>query len=101
MAPWTEPGWISYQRRAGSDPVLEPLDLRRRPGEREFIMVCGMGSKVMWIRQYARTAEEARAKFYIWLAEPWQTLTTDFSGAGVTNGLDFKPSRIEWFNIAE
>jgi hypothetical protein len=60
-----------------------------------------MGSKVVWIRWYGRSVEEVRQSFRVWASESWQTLATDFTGVGVLNGLDFKPGRIEWFNITE
>jgi hypothetical protein len=101
MPGWTEPGYIAYQRRTGADTVLEPISRPDVPGVREFVMVCGLGSKVVWIRWYARTIEEARQTFRGWLDKPWQVLTTDFAGNGLVNGLDFKPSRIDWFNIAD
>lgn len=101
MAAWNEPASIRYQRRTGGDPVLEAVSMQPRPPGREFIMVCGMGAGVVWIRWFGRTADEARETFRDWLGQPWQTLTTDFAGVGVANGLDFKPSKIEWFNIAE
>jgi hypothetical protein len=101
MPGWTEPGYIAYQRRTGGDTVLEPFSRPDVPGVREFVMVCGLGSQVVWIRWYARTIEEARETFRGWLAKPWQVLTTDFAGNGLVNGLDFKPSRIDWFNIAD
>jgi hypothetical protein len=98
--PWKEPGYIKYQRQAGGDPVLEAVDVRPRPGQRAFIMCCGMGSKTVWIKWYGRTVEEARLTFRAWLGETWQVLTTDFSGSGIPNGMDFKPGRIDWFNVA-
>lgn len=101
MARFNELGSINFERRTGGDPLLEPVGVRHRSGLRQFIMVCGMGSRTIWIRWQGRTVEEARDTFRTWLAEPWQTLTTDFTGVGVTNGLDFKPGRIDWFNIAE
>lgn len=101
MVGWNEPASIKYQRRTRSDPVLEAVGTPRGAGAREFIMVCGMGKLTIWIRWYARSVEEARQTFRVWLAQPWQTLTTDLTGVGVPNGLDFKPGRIDWFNIAD
>jgi hypothetical protein len=100
MSPWKEPGSIEYQRRTGGDKILEAEGVRPKHGGRPFIMVCGMGTRTVWIRWYARSVEEARDTFRNWLAQPWQVLTTDFSGMGVPNGMDFKPGRIDWFNIA-
>ena len=102
MVGWRgEPASIGYQRRHGVDPVLEPLNVPRPLGARGYIITCGMGSKIVWIRWYGRSVEEVRQTFRAWVAETWQTLATDFSGAGVLNGLDFKPGRIDWFNILE
>lgn len=101
MARWREPASISYQRRNSVDPVLEPMGVPRRPGADGYVIACGMGSRIVFIRWYGRTVEEARQTFRLWLAETWQTLATDFTGAGVPNGMDFKPGRIDWFNIAE
>jgi hypothetical protein len=95
-----EPGSIRYQRKAGTDPVLEPLGAPRPPGATGYVIVCGMGAKIVFIRWYGRTVEEARQTFRVWLGETWQTLATDFTGVGVPNGMDFKPGRIDWFNIA-
>jgi hypothetical protein len=96
-----EPGSIEYQRRTGGSPVLEPYELPRRAGMQEYIMVCGLGGpKTIWIRWYGRSAGDARASFRAWLGEPWQTLSTDFGGATMEYGFDFKPNSIQWFNIA-
>jgi hypothetical protein len=101
MFGWREPASISYQRKRGTtDPVLEPLNAPRPPGSSAYIVVCGMGTKVVFIRWYARSVEEVRQTFRMWLAETWQTLATDFTGTGVPNGMDFKPGRVDWFNIA-
>jgi hypothetical protein len=96
---WREPDYIDYEHRSGGDSVLEPLGVRRMAGDRPFIMVCGMGARTVWIRWYGRTVEDVRKSFRDWLAQPWQCLSTDFSGQSVPNGLDFKPSRIEWFGV--
>jgi hypothetical protein len=96
-----EPGYIDYERRTGGDALLEIVGLRRGPGEQEFIMVCGMSSKTVWIRFYARSVDDARVRFYDWLSKPWGTLTTDLSGYGVPHGFDFKPSGISWFGIVD
>lgn len=64
-------------------------------------MVCGMGTRTVWIRWYGRTAEHARGSFREWLSQPWQVLTTDLAGYGVPNGFDFKPGRIDWFGIVD
>ena len=100
MRRYREPGSVDYERRTGGDRVLEPVDLRQGPYDRPYIIVCGMGSRTVWIRWYARDVPEARATFREWLGETWQILTTDFAGGGITNGMDFKPGRIDWFNIA-
>lgn len=100
MRKYREPGYIAYARRNGSDPILEPVGIRQRPGDNAYTMVCGMGSGTVWIRWYACGVDEARASFRAWLAETWQVLTTDFEGVGIRNGMDFKPGRIDWFNIA-
>jgi hypothetical protein len=96
-----EPGYISYQRRTGGDPVLEPLDVWCAPGDREFIMVCGMGSRTIWIRWHAWTVEDARKSFRGWLGQPWQCLSTDLAGNALPNGFDFKTSRIDWFGLVD
>lgn len=101
MVSFREPASISYQRRNGIDPILEPMGVPRVPGAQDYVIACGMGSKIVYIRWHGRNVEEARQSFRVWLAQTWQTLTTDFTGVGVSNGLDFKPNRIEWFNIAE
>jgi hypothetical protein len=98
---WNEPASIRYQRRTRADPVLEVTGMRRGGNTREFIVVCGMGGKTIFIRWYGVSVEDVRQSFRQWLAQPWQTLTTDFTGVGVPNGLDFKPGRIDWFNIAD
>ena len=100
MRRYREPGSVDYERRKGGDRVLEPLGQRQRPGEYPYVMVCGMGARTVWIRWYARNVEEARSTFRTWLAESWQILTTDFQGDGIPNGMDFKPGRVDWFNIA-
>jgi hypothetical protein len=98
---WSEPGYINYERRHGGDRVLEAVGVGPFPGGREFIMTCGMGgSRTLWIKWYAHDVEEARRTFREWLAQPWQTMTTDLDGGGIPNGVDFKPGRIDWFNIA-
>jgi hypothetical protein len=81
--------------------VLEVTGMRRAGNMHEFIVVCGMGSNTIFIRWYGRSVEDVRQSFRQWLSQPWQTLTTDFTGVGVPNGLDFKPGKIDWFNIAE
>ncbi len=102
MTRWTrEPGFIEYQRRSGGDAVLEPVGQRYRNDLQEFIMVCGIGSRVVWIRWYARDFEDARRSFGEWLEQPWQKLTTDIYGNGIPNGYAFKPSRIDWFEIVD
>ncbi|WP_331969654.1 hypothetical protein [Actinophytocola sp.] len=101
MPRWTEPGYIAYQRRTGADTILEPPAPAQFAGLQEFIMVCGMGSQVLWIRWWARDVCEARDTFREWLAKPWQVLTTDFAGNGLVNGLDFKPSKIDWFTVTD
>ena len=101
MARRDEPGSINFERRTGGDPLLEPVGMGYRPNTNNYIMVCGMGSRVIWIRWAGMNVDEARDTFRTWLAAPWQTLTTDFTGVGVPNGLDFKPGRIDWFNIAD
>ena len=101
MGSWNEPGYIDYERRRGGDRVLEAVGVGPAQGRHKYIMVCGMGgSRTVWIKWYANDPEHARRTFREWLAQPWQTLTTDMSGAGIQNGLDFKPGRIDWFNIA-
>lgn len=97
---WKEPASIQY-RRTRTDPVLEVSGVRRELHAREFIVVCGMGGKTIFIRWYGFSVDDVRQSFRVWLAEPWQTLSTDFTGVGVPNGLDFKPGRIDWFNIAD
>lgn len=102
MVTFREPASIAFHRRdGGGDPVLEPLVSRRTVGTREFIVVCGMGGNVVFIRWYAKSVDDARQSFREWLAQPWQTLSTDFAGAGLPNGLDFKPGKIEWFTISD
>lgn len=95
-----EPGSIRYQRKIGIDPVLEALGAPRPPGASAYVIVFGMGSRIVYLRWYARSVDEARRTFKVWMSEPWQTLATDFTGVGVPNGMDFKPGRIDWFNIA-
>jgi hypothetical protein len=101
MARWKEPGYINFERRNSGDPLLEAVGVRREPGEQEFIMVCGMGTKTVWIRWYGQSVEHARVKFRDWLAQPWQCLTTDLYGNGVPNNFDFKPSRIDSFGVID
>lgn len=101
MVSFREPASISYQRRYGVDPVLEPLGVPRSRGANAYVIACGMGSKVVFIRWYGRDVEDARQTFRVWLSQTWQTLSTDFTGQGVQNGMDFKPGRIDWFNITE
>lgn len=101
MRRWREPAYIAYRRRTGMDKVLEPTASAQVAGRQEFIMVCGMGSQVVWIRWWARDVCEARETFRRWLGEPWQVLTTDFYGNGLANGLDFKPSKIDWFAVMD
>jgi hypothetical protein len=100
MRRYREPGSYDFERRTGGDKVLEPVGIRRGPYDKAYIMVCGMGSNTVWIRWYACGVPEARATFRTWLAETWQILTTDFQGVGIANGMDFKPGRIDWFNVA-
>ena len=96
-----EPGYINYQRRHGRDRVLEAMGVEHLPGARPFIIVCGgNGPNTMMIRWYAHDVVDARKRFREWLAEPWQTMTTDFAGNSLPNGYDFKPSQISWFNIS-
>ena len=101
MVTWREPASITYQRRNGGDPILDPLGTRRALGTREFIIVCGMGRNALYIRWFARSVEDARLSFREWLSMPWQTLATDFAGAGLPNGMDFKTTKIEWFSISD
>lgn len=101
MARWREPASFDYQRRSGVDPVLEPMGAPRAPGAKGYVIACGMGSDVVYIRWYGGDVEEVRQTFRAWLAQTWQTLNTDFTGVGVRNGLDFKPGRIDWFTIAD
>lgn len=101
MVSFREPASIAYQRRTGGDHVLEPLGNRRAVGTREFIIVCGLGRDSVFIRWHAKSVDDARRSFREWLDQPWQTLATDFEGAGVPNGLDFRPRKIEWFSISD
>lgn len=103
MRPWRdrEPAYIRHLRRTGMDKILEPVGLVQLAGHQEFIMVCGMGSRVVWIRWWARDVCEARETFRKWLGEPWQELTTDIFGSWLANGFDFKPSKIEWFAVMD
>lgn len=100
MARYREPGSVDFERRRGGDRVLEPVGIRQGPYDRKYVITCGMGSSTVFIRWYARNVDEARETFRVWLAETWQTLTTDFTGGGIPNGMDFKPGKIDWFNIA-
>jgi hypothetical protein len=97
-----ESGYIKHQRRHGGDRVLEAFGMEKFPGARPFIIVCGGSSSAntMMIRWYAHDVVDARKRFREWLAEPWQTMTTDFAGNSLPNGYDFKPSQISWFNIS-
>jgi hypothetical protein len=100
MARLREAGYIEYQRRRGSDPVLEPVGQVKVFGQREYIAVCGLGGRVVFMRWYAWSIDDARKTFADWLREPWRKLTTDIYGNTVPNGHDFKTGRIDWFNIA-
>jgi hypothetical protein len=101
MARWrNEPGYINYERRTGGDRVLEAVGVEPRPGSNAYVMVCGLGKDTLWIRWYGRNVDEARRTFREWLSGPWQVLTTDFAGGGIQNGMDFKTTRIDWFNIS-
>jgi hypothetical protein len=104
MARWSswlrEPGYIEYQRRRGGDPVLEPVGQMRMAEEHEFIIVCGIGSRIVFIRWYGWNIEDTRQTFTQWLQEPWRKLTTDIYGNAMPNGYDFKTSRVDWFNVA-
>lgn len=100
MRRFREPGSIEFERRRGGDRVLEPLGIRRRAGEREYIIACGMGNDTVYIKWYACDVHHARESFRLWLGETWQTLATDLQGYGIPNGMDFKPGKIDWFNIA-
>lgn len=96
-----ESAFIASQRRRGADTVLEPLGLEYRPDQHEYIMVCGVGARIVWIRWYARDIDEARRCFLKWLTEPWQRMTHDIYGNAVTEGYQFKPGRVDWFAIAD
>src|SRR5438128_8915321 len=101
MVSYREPAGVSDRRRNAIDPILEPMGMSHLPGASEYVIACGMRSKIVYIRWYGRDVEEVRQSFRLWVAQTWQTLTTDFTGVGVPNGLDFRPNRIEWFNIAD
>lgn len=101
MARWLrEPGYIEYQRRRGGDPVLEPMGQVRMPGQREYIVVCGIRTRIVFLRWYAWDIEDARQTFTQWLQVPWRKLTTDIYGNAVPHGHDLNTSRVDWFNIA-
>jgi hypothetical protein len=99
---FNESAYINYLRRAAGDPLLEIVGLRPGPGEKEFIMVCWMmGTKTVWIRFYARDAQDARVRFHGVLSKPWVTLTTDLFGNPVPHDFDFKPSGITGFGVVD
>jgi hypothetical protein len=100
MARPREAAYIEFQRRRGSDPVLEPVGQVKILGQREYIAVCGVGGRVVFMRWYAWNIDDARKTFSEWLREPWRKLTTDIYGNTVPNGHDFRTGRIDWFNIA-
>jgi hypothetical protein len=95
-----EPGYVEYQRRRGGDPVLEPIGQVKVFGQREYIVVCGVGGRPVFVRWYAWNIDDARETFVEWMAAPLRKLTTDIYGNPVPHGHDFKPARIDWFNIA-
>ncbi|HEV7649892.1 MAG TPA: hypothetical protein VGP26_17230 [Actinophytocola sp.] len=101
MANWREPGYIEYQRRRGTEALLEIVDRPRSPGDNEFIVVCGVGGRTPFFRWYAASAKEARTTFAKWIEDDtWWKLTTDVYGNTVPQHHDFKPARIEWFAVA-
>lgn len=101
MPKFNESAYINYLRRAAGEPLLEIVGLRPGHGEREFIMVCWMGSKTVWIRFYARNVEDARVRFHELLSKPWVSLTTDLFGNSVPHAFDFKPGGISGFGVVD
>jgi hypothetical protein len=101
MPRWTEPAYIDVQRRRGTDPLLEVVDRPMKPGDNEYIVVCGVGGRTPFFRWYAGSAKEARVSFAEHIENhTWWKVTTDIYGNTVPNHHDFKPARIEWFAVA-
>lgn len=101
MVRWREPAYIEFQRKRGTDPLLEIVGRPKNPGDNEYIVVCGVGGRTPFFRWYAACPEDARQSFATYMDKhAWWQLTTDVYGNTVPHHHDFKPARIEWFAVA-